>query len=79
MLRAALGAERDGCRTAARVALYLCVAGLGLLGRVVHCNVGRPEAWVFVPGDYRGQPAAYGLSALQLYGLAAIAATAVAW
>ena len=78
MLRAALGAERDGCRTAARVALYLCVAGLGLLGRVVHCNAGRPEAWVFLPGDC-GQPAACGRGVLQFYGLAAIAATAVAW
>jgi len=36
---------------AARVALYLSVAGLGLLGRAVHCNVGRPEAWVFLPSD----------------------------
>ena len=36
---------------AARVALYLSVAGCGLLGRAVHCNVGRPEAWVFLPSD----------------------------
>ena len=36
---------------AARIALYLSVAGLGLLGRAVHCNVGRPEAWVFLPSD----------------------------
>jgi hypothetical protein len=36
---------------AARVALYLSIAGLGLLGRAVHCNVGRPEAWVFLPSD----------------------------
>lgn len=36
---------------AARVALYLSLAGLGLLGRAVHCNVGRPEAWVFLPSD----------------------------
>jgi hypothetical protein len=36
---------------AARMALYLSVGGLGLLGRAVHCNVGRPEAWVFLPSD----------------------------
>ncbi len=36
---------------AARTALFLSVAGLGLLGRAVHCNLGRPEAWVFLPSD----------------------------
>jgi hypothetical protein len=36
---------------AARTALYLSVATLGLLGRAVHCNLGRPEAWVFLPSD----------------------------
>ncbi len=36
---------------AARVALFLSWAGFGLLGRAVHCNVGRPEVWVFLPSD----------------------------
>lgn len=36
---------------AARIALFLSIAGLGLLGRAVHCNLGRPEAWVFLPSD----------------------------
>jgi len=36
---------------AARVALYLSWASGGLLGRAVHCNLGRPEAWVFLPSD----------------------------
>lgn len=36
---------------AARTALYLSWAGVGLLGRAVHCNLGRPEAWVFLPSD----------------------------
>ncbi len=36
---------------AARTALYLSWATLGLLGRAVHCNSGRPDAWVFLPSD----------------------------
>lgn len=36
---------------AARTAVYLSVAGLGLLGRAVHCNCGRPSLWVFLPTD----------------------------
>jgi len=36
---------------AARTALYLSWAGVGLLGRAVHCNLGRPEVWVFLPSD----------------------------
>jgi len=36
---------------AARMALYLSWSGVGLLGRSVHCNVGRPEVWVFLPCD----------------------------
>ncbi len=36
---------------AARVALYLSWASGGFLGRAVHCNLGRPEAWVFLPSD----------------------------
>lgn len=33
----------------ARTNLYQSVAGLTLLGRAVHCNVGRPALWVFPP------------------------------
>jgi len=35
----------------ARISLYLSNAGLSLLPRAVHCNVGRPELWVFLPCD----------------------------
>jgi hypothetical protein len=36
---------------AARTSVFLSAAGLGLLGRAVHCNCGRPSLWVFLPGD----------------------------
>lgn len=36
---------------AARMALYLSWANLSLLSRAVHCNIGRPEVWVFLPSD----------------------------
>jgi Zn-dependent protease with chaperone function len=36
---------------AARIALPLSWACLGLLGRAVHCNCGKPELWVMLPGD----------------------------
>ena len=36
---------------AARTSVYLSLAGLGLLGRAVHCNCGRPALWVFLPTD----------------------------
>ena len=36
---------------AARVALYTSWASAGFLGRAVHCNLGRPEVWVFLPSD----------------------------
>jgi uncharacterized protein YbjT (DUF2867 family) len=36
---------------AARTTIYLSAAGLGLLGRAVHCNCGRPSLWVFLPTD----------------------------
>jgi hypothetical protein len=36
---------------AARSAVYLSAAGLGLLGRAVHCNCGRPSLWTFLPID----------------------------
>jgi hypothetical protein len=40
-----------GAWHAARLALYLSWPCLGLLGRAVHCNSGRPELWVFLPAD----------------------------
>lgn len=35
----------------ARTSVYLSLAGIGLLGRAVHCNCGRPGLWVFLPTD----------------------------
>lgn len=35
----------------ARTALFLSMAGMNPLGRLVHCNVGRPDLWVFLPSD----------------------------
>jgi uncharacterized protein YbjT (DUF2867 family) len=40
-----------GSWDAARTAVYLSLAGLGLLGRAVHCNCGRPSLWAFLPID----------------------------
>lgn len=45
------GAQRGGAWHAARMAVYLSWAGVGLLSRAVHCNCGRPEVWVFLPCD----------------------------
>jgi len=36
---------------AARSAVYLSPSGLGLLGRAVHCNCGRPALWVYLPSE----------------------------
>lgn len=36
---------------AARTSIYISAAGVGLLGRAVHCNCGRPSLWVFLPTD----------------------------
>ena len=35
----------------ARTNLYLSLATMTFLGRCVHCNVGRPELWIFPPSD----------------------------
>ncbi len=35
----------------ARTSVFLSAAGVGLLGRSVHCNCGRPALWVFLPCD----------------------------
>jgi uncharacterized protein YbjT (DUF2867 family) len=40
-----------GCWDAARTSVYLSATGLGLLGRAVHCNCGRPALWAFLPID----------------------------
>jgi hypothetical protein len=45
------GAPRWGADEAARLALYLSWASLGLLSRAVHCNSGKPEYWVYLPRD----------------------------
>ena len=48
-------AGRQGARLGfwhlARTALFLSHVGLSLLPRAVHCNAGRPELWVYLPGD----------------------------
>jgi len=43
--------HNTGAWQAARYALFLSVAGLGLLGRAVHCNAGKPELWAMLPAD----------------------------
>lgn len=35
----------------ARTSIYLSIAGMNPLSRLVHCNVGRPELWIFLPTD----------------------------
>jgi hypothetical protein len=35
----------------ARLCLYLSWANLSFMSRAVHCNVGRPHLWVFLPTD----------------------------
>lgn len=41
----------SGAWHAARMAIYLSWAGMSFLSRAVHCNAGRPDAWVFLPSD----------------------------
>ncbi len=41
----------QGAWHAARYAVFLSVIGLGLLGRAVHCNAGKPELWALLPAD----------------------------
>lgn len=49
----ALASGRTGLRPwhVARMALPMSWCMLGLLGRAVHCNAGRPELWVMLPSD----------------------------
>ena len=44
-------ARPSGAWDAARTTVFISAAGLGLLGRAVHCNCGRPALWVFLPAD----------------------------
>ncbi|MEL7472867.1 MAG: hypothetical protein AAGK04_06060 [Planctomycetota bacterium] len=47
----ALVSRWPGCLDAARTSVFLGLAGLGFLGRAVHCNCGRPALWVWLPSD----------------------------
>lgn len=40
-----------GAWQCARMTLHLSWACFGFLSRAVHCNCGRPELWVMLPGD----------------------------
>lgn len=42
---------KGGAWSCGRYAVVLSIIGLGLLGRAVHCNAGRPELWGFPPSD----------------------------
>jgi hypothetical protein len=46
-----LAKGRRGYLDAARTSVFISACGLGLLGRAVHCNCGRPELWIFLPSD----------------------------
>jgi hypothetical protein len=46
-----LSKGRRGFLDAARTSVFLSASGVGLLGRAVHCNCGRPDLWVFLPSD----------------------------
>lgn len=43
--------RRQGAWHAARYTVFLSIIGLGLLGRAVHCNAGKPELWAMLPAD----------------------------
>ncbi|MBI1269554.1 hypothetical protein GC174_03885 [bacterium] len=45
------GDRSTGAWNCARYAVFLSIAGMGLLSRAVHCNAGRPELWVLLPSD----------------------------
>ncbi|MBS1992392.1 MAG: hypothetical protein JSS83_17835 [Cyanobacteria bacterium SZAS LIN-3] len=44
-------ATTTGAWQAARYAVVLSLVGLGLLGRAVHCNAGKPVLWGMPPSD----------------------------
>jgi hypothetical protein len=45
------GEKKIGAWNVARYAICLSIAGLGLLGRAVHCNAGKPDLWCMLPAD----------------------------
>jgi hypothetical protein len=40
-----------GAHQQTRLTLFTSLSAFGLLGRVVHCNIGRPDLWAVYPGD----------------------------
>lgn len=46
-----LNLKRVSAWHAARYSVMLSILGLGLLGRAVHCNAGKPELWALLPAD----------------------------
>ncbi|MFN8555695.1 MAG: hypothetical protein U0103_29870 [Candidatus Obscuribacterales bacterium] len=50
-LEALHGPAVKGAWNLARYAIWLSLVGMGLLGRAVHCNAGRPELWCMPPAD----------------------------
>lgn len=45
------GVQTEGAWRVARLALPAGLASWSLLGRAVHCNLGRPALWWMLPGD----------------------------
>ncbi len=45
------GVKTKGAWHVARYAIFLSITGLGLLGRAVHCNAGKPDLWCMLPAD----------------------------
>jgi len=45
------GEVTTGAWHIARYSIWLSLVGLGLLGRAVHCNAGRPDLWCMLPAD----------------------------
>jgi hypothetical protein len=50
-LTALAGKTGEGAWNIARYSIWLSLVGMGLLGRAVHCNAGRPELWCMLPAD----------------------------
>ncbi|CAN5156166.1 hypothetical protein BH11CYA1_BH11CYA1_07430 [soil metagenome] len=50
-LEHAEGQSPKGAWQTARYAVFLSVVGVGLLGRAVHCNAGKPSLWAILPAD----------------------------
>lgn len=43
--------SQTGAWNCARYTIFLSIVGLGLLGKAVHCNAGRPDLWALLPCD----------------------------